>query len=40
MKGEATQTLVITPMRLIEVEEVPNVITVQNVAGLSQVKVT
>jgi chromosome segregation ATPase len=40
MKGEATQTLVITPMRLIEVEEVPNVITVQNAAGLSQVKVT
>jgi len=39
MKGEATQYIVITPGQLINVEGVPNVITVQNIAGSSQVKV-
>ncbi|MDI6642919.1 MAG: AAA family ATPase [Candidatus Hodarchaeaceae archaeon] len=40
MKGEGTQYIVITPGRLMDVEGVPNVITVQNVAGSSRVKVT
>ncbi|MEM2875309.1 MAG: AAA family ATPase [Candidatus Hadarchaeales archaeon] len=39
MKGEGTQYLVITPGQLIDLEGVPNVITVQNIAGTSQVKV-
>ncbi|MDI6884051.1 MAG: AAA family ATPase [Hadesarchaea archaeon] len=40
MKGEEAQYIVITPGRLMDVEGVPNVITVQNVAGSSRVKVT
>jgi len=39
MKGEATQYIVITPGQLMTVEGVPNVITVQNIAGSSKVKV-
>jgi len=39
MKGEGTQYLVITPGQLINLEGVPNVITVQNIAGTSQIKV-
>ena len=39
MKGEETQYIVITPGQLVSVEGVPNVITVQNIAGSSQVKV-
>jgi chromosome segregation ATPase len=39
MKGEGTQYIVITPGQLVNVEGVPNVITVQNIAGSSQVKV-
>jgi chromosome segregation ATPase len=39
MKGEATQYIVITPGQLVNVEGVPNVITVQNIAGSSKVKV-
>jgi chromosome segregation protein len=39
MKGEATQYIVITPGQLMSVEGVPNVITVQNIAGSSKVKV-
>ncbi len=39
MKGEATQYIVITPGQLVNLEGVPNVITVQNIAGSSQVKV-
>ncbi len=39
MKGEATQYIVITPGKLVNLEEVPNVITVQNIAGSSHVKV-
>ncbi|MEM4188247.1 MAG: hypothetical protein QXN56_03705 [Candidatus Hadarchaeum sp.] len=39
MKDEEAQYLVITPGRLVNVEGVPNVITVQNIAGLSSVKV-
>lgn len=38
MKGEEAQYVVITPGRLSNVEKVPNVITVQNVAGVSNVK--
>lgn len=40
MEESQAQYLVITPGRLVEVEEVPNVIAVQNVAGSSEVKVT
>ncbi|PIU12757.1 MAG: hypothetical protein COT21_03070 [Hadesarchaea archaeon CG08_land_8_20_14_0_20_51_8] len=39
MKGEETQYIVITPGQLTNVEGVSNVITVQNIAGSSQVKV-
>jgi chromosome segregation ATPase len=39
MKGEGTQYIVITPGQLANLEGVPNVITVQNIAGSSQVKV-
>lgn len=39
MKGEGMQYIVITPGQLMDVEEVPNVITVQNIAGSSRVKV-
>jgi chromosome segregation ATPase len=39
MKGEGTQYIVITPGQLSNLEGVPNVITVQNIAGSSQVKV-
>jgi chromosome segregation ATPase len=39
MKGDETQYIVITPGQLTNVEGVPNVITVQNIAGSSQVKV-
>jgi len=39
MKGEAAQYIVITPGQLINIEGVPNVITVQNTAGVSRVKV-
>ena len=39
MKSEKTQYIVITPGQLVSVEGVPNVITVQNIAGSSQVKV-
>ncbi|MEM3598472.1 MAG: hypothetical protein QXT02_06020, partial [Candidatus Hadarchaeum sp.] len=39
MKDEEAQYIVITPGRLVNVEGVPNVITVQNIAGLSSVKV-
>jgi chromosome segregation protein len=39
MEEEDAQYIVITPGRLVEIEEVPNVITVQNVAGSSKVKV-
>ncbi len=39
MKEEMAQYIVITPGRLVDVEGVPNVITVQNIAGSSQVKV-
>lgn len=39
MEGEAAQYIVITPGRLMNLEGVPNVITVQNIAGSSQVKV-
>ena len=40
MRDEAKQYIVITPGQLVDIEEVPNVITVQNVAGASRVKVT
>ncbi|KXB02119.1 hypothetical protein AKJ44_01315 [candidate division MSBL1 archaeon SCGC-AAA261F17] len=40
MRESDAQYLVITPGRLVEVEEVPNVIAVQNAAGSSEVKVT
>jgi len=39
MKNETAQYLVITPGRLVNIEGVPNVITVQNIAGHSSVKV-
>jgi len=39
MKGEGAQYIVITPGQLFGVEEVPNVVTVQNIAGTSRVKV-
>ena len=39
MREETAQYFVITPGRLVNVEGVPNVITVQNIAGLSSVKV-
>ncbi|MBA7626253.1 Chromosome partition protein Smc [subsurface metagenome] len=39
MKGWETQYIVITPGQLFNVEGVPNVITVQNISGSSQVKV-
>lgn len=39
MEGTDAQYLVITPGRLVDVEGVPNVIAVQNVAGSSRVKV-
>ena len=39
MKEEEAQYIVITPGHLVDVEGVPNVITVQNIAGSSQVKV-
>ena len=39
MRGEGTQYIVITPGHLANLEGVPNVITVQNIAGSSQVKV-
>lgn len=39
MKGWETQYIVITPGQLFNVEGIPNVITVQNIAGSSQVKV-
>ena len=39
MKGEAAQYIVITPGQLIDIKGVPNVITVQNTAGVSRVKV-
>jgi chromosome segregation ATPase len=39
MKDEAAQYILITPGQLVNVENVPNVVTVQNVAGSSQVKV-
>lgn len=39
MRGEGTQYIVITPGQLANLEGVPNVITVQNIAGSSQVKV-
>jgi len=39
MKGEGNQYIVITPGQLANLEGVPNVITVQNIAGSSQVKV-
>lgn len=38
-KGEKVQYLVITPGYLLGVEEVPNIIMVQNVGGVSQVRV-
>ncbi|MEM2874713.1 MAG: AAA family ATPase [Candidatus Hadarchaeales archaeon] len=38
MKGEGTQYLVITPGQLVNLEGVPNVIMVQNIAGTSHVK--
>lgn len=40
MEESDSQYIVITPGRLVEVEEVPNVIAVQNAAGSSEVKVT
>lgn len=39
MKGEGTQYIVITPGQLMNTEGIPNVITVQNIAGASRVKV-
>ncbi len=39
MKGGETQYIVITPGQLFNVKGIPNVITVQNIAGSSQVKV-
>ena len=39
MRGEGTQYIIITPGQLTNLEGVPNVITVQNIAGSSQVKV-
>lgn len=39
MEGSDSQYMVITPGRLVEVEEVPNLIAVQNAAGSSEVKV-
>ncbi len=39
MKGEKTQYIVITPGQLVSLEGVPHVITVQNLAGASRVKV-
>ncbi|HDI12579.1 MAG: hypothetical protein DRN83_00295 [Hadesarchaea archaeon] len=39
MKGEKTQCIVITPGQLVSLEGVPHVITVQNLAGSSRVKV-
>jgi len=39
MRDQTMQYIVITPGQLLEVEGVPNVITVQNIAGSSQVKV-
>jgi len=38
-RGEKVQYLVITPGHLLGVEEVPNIIMVQNVGGVSQVRV-
>lgn len=40
MEESESQYLVITPGRLVEIEEVPNVIAVQNAAGSSEVKVS
>ena len=40
MKGDAAQYIVITPGQLVDIEGIPNVITVQNIAGSSQVKVS
>ncbi|KXB06733.1 hypothetical protein AKJ52_01705 [candidate division MSBL1 archaeon SCGC-AAA382C18] len=39
MEEKNNQYLIITPGRLVEIEEVPNVIAVQNAAGSSEVKV-
>ncbi len=39
MQDETAQYIVITPGQLVDVEGVPNVITVQNIAGSSRVKV-
>ncbi len=39
LKGEKTQYVLITPGRLVHIEQVPSVVTVQNVAGTSQAKV-
>jgi len=39
MRDETSQYIVITPGQLLDVEGVPNVITVQNIAGSSKVKV-
>ncbi|KXA91016.1 hypothetical protein AKJ57_02780 [candidate division MSBL1 archaeon SCGC-AAA259A05] len=39
MEESESQYMVITPGRLVEIEEVPNVIAVQNAAGSSEVKV-
>jgi chromosome segregation ATPase len=38
-RGEEVQYLVITPGYLLEVKEVPNIVMVQNVGGISQVRV-
>lgn len=40
MRESNSQYIVITPGRLVDIEEVPNVIAVQNAAGSSEVKVT
>ncbi|KXB07108.1 hypothetical protein AKJ51_02005 [candidate division MSBL1 archaeon SCGC-AAA382A20] len=40
MDESNSQYIVITPGRLVEIEEVPNVIAIQNTAGSSEVKVT
>ncbi len=39
MHGETAQYIIITPGQLVDVEMVPNVITVQNISGSSSVKV-
>jgi chromosome segregation protein len=39
MRDEGAQYILITPGRLMNVERIPNVITVQNVAGASRVRV-